>query len=55
MVSPLMNIRARNANDPSQRHISYLKHQHQIELVENVYEGTDSVKQYLFQFPQELT
>ncbi len=42
-----------NKDDPSQRHILYTKHQEQVALVNNIYDGVDETIQYLFQFPQE--
>jgi len=50
----MARVRSANPNDVSQRHPLYLKHQHQVEMVKNVYEGVDTMKQYLFQFPQEI-
>ena len=40
-------------DDPSQRHILYTQHQHQVRLVNHIYNGVDSAVDHLFQFPQE--
>jgi len=41
-------------DDPSQAHISYTAHKHQVSLVNDLFNGVDSTIQYLFQFPQEI-
>lgn len=47
--------RTRNQKDEvSSRHVNYTAHEHQVTLVNEVYGGVDTVKQHLFQFPQEL-
>jgi len=47
-----MNKTQRDSADT--RHIEYQKHQHQIQLVNDIYNGVDTTTQYLFQFPQEI-
>ncbi len=47
-------INTTNANDVSQEHYLYSKHKEQIQLVNDIYDGVDTTKQYLNQFPQEL-
>jgi len=49
-----LNFQATQNNEPDTRHLLYQKHLSQINLVNNVYNGTDSMKEYLFRFPQEL-
>ena len=58
MITSLDALIALNQNQkdsPDTKHINYLDHMHQVELVNNVYNGIDSVVAagYLFQFPQE--
>lgn len=43
-----------NSEDPSQRHINYLAHEHQVSLINNIFNGVDTSTQYLTKFPQEL-
>ena len=50
---PSNGFTQQNKDDPSQRHVLYTKHAHQIQLVNDVFDGVDSTTQYLFQFPQE--
>lgn len=49
----ISEINSKDGNDVSQPHIDYLNHAEQVQLVKNVYAGTDSSVQYIFQFPQE--
>ncbi len=56
-ITSFAAIQALNATQqdkPDTQHILYQKHAHQLEYVHNVYEGVDSMKDYLFQFPQEI-
>ena len=43
----------RNSDDPSQHHLLYDQHIHQVQLVNDIYDGVDSTVQHLFSFPQE--
>ncbi|MCD6151123.1 MAG: DUF4055 domain-containing protein [Deltaproteobacteria bacterium] len=43
-----------SADEPNTRHISYLDHQHQLELTRSIYFGIDTAKQHIFKFPQEI-
>ncbi len=43
-----------SVDEPNTRHLSYLKHQHQIDLTRSIYFGIDTAKQHIFQFPQEI-
>jgi len=38
---------------PDTQHLEYKQSFHQLVLVNNIYQGIDATKQYLFQFPQE--
>ena len=40
-------------DSPDTRHLIYRKHRHQIALVNDIYDGIDTSRQYLFKFPQE--
>lgn len=42
------------SDNPSTLHPEYIKHQHQVKLVDDVYNGIDNMGQYMFKFPQEL-
>ena len=50
----ILALNASQKDTANTRHIDYLKHIDQIELVNNIYNGVDSAKQYLFSFPQEI-
>ncbi len=56
-LQALLTLSESQADSPNTRHLNYTKHIHQIELVNNVYNGIDSVvaAKYLFKFPQEAT
>ncbi len=43
-----------SGDDVSQKNIEYLAHQHQVLMVNNIFNGRDTAAQYLFKFPQEL-
>ena len=51
-ISDLTNTK--NGDDPSQRHQNYLAHEHQVSLINDIFNGVDSTVQYLTQFPQEI-
>ena len=44
----------KNGDDPSQRHQLYIAHEHQVSLINDIFNGVDSTTQYLTKFPQEL-
>jgi len=50
----LMLNQATQRDSPDARHLSYVKHRHQLALVNDIYEGVDSAKQHMFKFPQEI-
>ena len=50
----ILALNASQKDTANTRHIDYLKHVDQVTLVNNVYNGIDSAKEYLFQFPQEI-
>jgi len=50
----LLLNKATMRDSPDTRHLSYRQHRHQLQLVNNIYDGVDSAKQYLFKFPQEI-
>jgi hypothetical protein len=50
----LSKINQYSGNDVSQPHIDYLLHTEQIQLVQDIFNGTDTAIQYIFRFPQEL-
>ena len=54
-LKALLTLSESQADSPNTRHLNYTKHIHQVEMVNNVYEGIDSVvaADYLFKFPQE--
>ena len=47
-------INAKKSDDVSQEHVEYTLHKEQIGLVNDIYDGIDTAKEHLFQFPQEL-
>ena len=47
-------VNGQSTDDPSQKHLLYLTHSAQIQLVNDIYHGIDTAKDYIFQFPQEL-
>ncbi len=49
-----LNTLLGDGSKPDTVHPLYLKYAPQIKLVNDVYNGTDTVKEYLFKFPQEL-
>ena len=49
----LLLNQATTRDSPDTRHIVYRRHMHQLELVNNIYDGIDSTTKYLFKFPQE--
>jgi len=53
-IKDLNTANAYNGDDPSQKHISFLAHEQQVDLINNIFNGVDSTVQYLFEFPQEL-
>jgi len=53
-MTSLTNTRRANSDDVSQEHPLYVAHASQVRMVDNVYEGSDTTRQYLFSFPQEL-
>ena len=53
-LAAILALNASQKDTPSTRHIDYLKHIDQVVLVNNIYDGIDSAKEYLFSFPQEL-
>ena len=53
-IKDLDTVNAYSGDDPSQRHISYLLHEQQVSLINDIFNGVDSTTQYLFQFPQEI-
>ena len=50
----IMALNATQKDSPSTRHASYLAHIDQVVLVNTIYDGIDTAKEHLFQFPQEL-
>lgn len=56
-IEALMALSASQADSPDTKHIDYTKHAHQIKIVNDVYDGVDSLsnEDYLFKFPQETT
>ena len=50
----ILALNASQKDTPSTRHIDYLAHIDQVVLVNNMYDGIDTAKDYLFQFPQEI-
>ena len=50
----IMALNATQKDSANTRHADYLAHIDQVILVNNVYDGIDSAKEYLFQFPQEI-
>ena len=52
--SSIAIMNAMSVDSPDTKHITYFQHAKQIEIINNVYNGVDSTKQYLYQFPQEL-
>lgn len=52
-ISDLNTVNAYSGDDPSQKHISYLAHEQQVKLINDIFNGVDSTVDYLFQFPQE--
>ncbi len=56
IISSLADLLALNKtqrNKPDTRHVSYLAHESQVKMVNDLYNGVDTTVQYLFQFPQE--
>ena len=51
----IMALNATQKDSANTRHTDYLAHIDQVVLVNNIYNGIDSAKEYLFQFPQEIT
>ena len=54
MVTQLQPPQTSSPDDVAQHHIQYDAHIEQVALVNDVYNGVDSVVQHLFQFPQEI-
>ncbi len=58
MTTPISSLTSTsqtiNGNDPSQRHPAYTIHYNQVQLVNDIFNGIDTAKEYIFQFPQEL-
>tara|TARA_R110000772_G_scaffold5454_1_gene19468 strand:- start:17717 stop:19147 length:1431 start_codon:yes stop_codon:yes gene_type:complete len=56
-LAALLALSQSQEDSPNTRHLNYTKHIHQVEFVNNVYDGIDSViaAEYLFKFPQETT
>ena len=50
----ILALNATQKDSASTRHASYLAHIDQVAMVNNLYDGIDSAKEYLFSFPQEL-
>jgi len=50
----LLVLNKAQKDKPSTRHIDYLAHYKQVKIVNDIYNGVDTAKQYLFQFPQEI-
>ena len=53
-IKDLETVNSYSGDDPSQKHIDYLAHEAQVNLINNIFNGVDSTTEYLFQFPQEL-
>jgi len=53
-LEQLVALNRTQRDSPDTRNLFYMKHIHQINLVNEVYNGTDSVVKHLFQFPQEV-
>ena len=52
-LEELVALNRTQRDSPDTRNLFYLKHEHQIRLVNEVFGGVDSIKTHLFQFPQE--
>jgi len=53
-LAAILALNASQKDSPNTRHASYLAHIDQVVLVNTIYDGIDTAKEHLFQFPQEL-
>ncbi len=52
-LEQLIALNRTQRDSPDTRNLFYMKHAHQLAIVNEVYGGTDTVIQHLFKFPQE--
>ena len=50
----LLALNSTQKDSPNTKHLKYIEHFEQIQIINNIYNGVDSTKQYLFKFPQEI-